>query len=197
MAIEELNKLKELDFNKQIAFAYLTCERVFPNCIYFSENYHFGNTTILREAIDFVYNSIFLEANIDKQKIEYFLTMIYQNTPNTNDFATFYATIAMYSGGVIYESVNLLKKTGIEKILSDIATMSTDAIDCFIQERDDMDYEDEGFEEKILNDTLMQTEIALQKGIISYLSKIDKIEVSDIDTLIQMQKNNIKGTLSF
>ena len=195
MAIEELDKLKELDFSKQLTFAYLTCERVFPNYVYFFNNYNFGNPVILREAIDFIYHSIFQDSDIDKQKVEYFLTMIFKNTPNTNDFATFYATIAMYSGGVIYESINLLKKTDADKILTDIATMSTDAIDCFIQIRDDMDYDDEGFEEKILNDTIMQTEITLQKGIISYLSKVGMIETSDIDTLTQLQQSNIR-TLS-
>ena len=189
MAIEEVNRLKELDFNKQLAFAYLTCERVFPNYVYFAKTYKFGNQSVLRDAIDFIYDSIFRQDDIDKQKIEHFLTTIYQNTPSTNDFATFYATIAMYSGGVVYESINLLKKTGTDKILIDIATMSTDAIDCFIQERDDLDYKDGDLEKKILTDSLMQTEIELQKGIISYLSKIDKIEPSDINTLIQFQEN--------
>jgi len=182
--------LEEMNFNKQLVFAYLTCERFFPNCVYFSGNFSFGNPNILREAIDLVYNSIFQEASFDKQNIEQYLQIIYQNIPNTNDFSTFYATIAMYSGGIIYESVNLLKKTEIEKKLTDIVTMSTDAIDCFIQVRDDMDFEDESFEEKILNHPLMQTERFLQNGIISYLNKIDTITLSDVNTLLQLQEKS-------
>ena len=38
MAIEEINKLKDFDFTKQAAFAYLTCERLYPNYTYFSDN---------------------------------------------------------------------------------------------------------------------------------------------------------------
>jgi len=194
MAIEEIKRLIQLDFNKQVAFAYLTCERVFPNYEFFSKNYNFGDPNIMRQSIDFIYNSLNQTATINGQQIEHLLTMVYKNTPNTNDFTTFYATICMYSGGVIYESVNLLKKTDFNRILTDISDMAINAIDCFIQERDDMDYEDINFETKILNDPLMQNEIALQKGVISYLSNIDTVLLSDITTIIQFQENN-KNTL--
>jgi uncharacterized protein YjaG (DUF416 family) len=189
MANTNIDILKGLDFKKQVSFAYLACERAFPNYVYFSQNYEFGDADVLREGIDFVYDSIFNKGGIDKIKIESLLTAIYQNIPNTNDFTTFYATIAMYSGGIIYEGVNLLKNPSNEKILKDISTMSTDAIDCFIQERDNMDYDDDDFEEKIINDDLMKTEIKIQTGIISYLKSIDNnVEPSDIQTLLRIQQ---------
>jgi uncharacterized protein YjaG (DUF416 family) len=189
MAIEEIKKLKELDYTKQLIFAYLTCERVFPNYIYFSTNYNFGNPLILREAIDIIYEFIVTKTNIDNKKIDSLLAQIHNNTPHTNDFSAFYATIAMYSGGVIFESLNLLRKTANDQILADISTMSIDAIDCFIQERDDMDYTDPSFEVKIQNDILMKNEITIQKGIINYLIKIKKIEIEDIRVLSDLQKS--------
>lgn len=116
MAIEEINLLKDLDFNKQLTFAYLTCERVFPNYVYFSNNFNFGSPSVLRKAIDFIYEAIF-ENNIDTEKVNNLLLSVFQNTPATNDFPTFDATIAMYSGGVIYESLNLFKKKIFIKLL--------------------------------------------------------------------------------
>lgn len=50
-----------------------------------------------------------------------------------------------------------------------------------------MDYDEPNFEETILEDPLMQKEIAVQKGIITYLTKVNKIEQNDIDTLIELQ----------
>jgi hypothetical protein len=82
----------------------------------------------------------------------------------------------MYSSGVIYESVNLLKGLDTSRILDDISTMSTDAVDLFIHERDDMDYDEPYFEEKILRDPLMKQEVSIQKGSIKFLSKVNSPE---------------------
>jgi hypothetical protein len=103
----------------------------------------------------------------------------------------------MYSGGVIYESLNLTKKTDADRILTEISTMATDAIDCFIQVRDDMEYGEDGFEEKILSDPLMLNEVDIQKGIISFLYQRDNVDVEDILTLLHLQNNNKTGNLNF
>ena len=197
MAIKEIDKLKELDFKRQLVFAFLTSERLYPNYVYFSKKFAFGNPDIFREAIDFVYQSIFQTSNIEKQKVEYLLYNIFNNIPNTNDFTTFYATIAMYSGGIIYESLNLINKTDTDKILIDISTMATDAVDCFIQVRDNMEYGEDGFEEKILSDPIMLAEVEIQKGIINFLYQRDKIDQDDILTLLELQNNNKTGSLNF
>lgn len=192
MAVEELKKLEALDFTKQLAFAYLTCERMFPNYVYFSENYGFGDPKILRDAIDFVYSAIFIENNIDKQKIEYFLKTSKANIPGPDDHGSYYGTIALDSGAIVYESIVLLKKEDTKTSLTGISTTATNLIDCFIQTRDEMDYGDVDFEEKILNDTVMQKEIAIQNGIISYLGRIGKVEPSDMETLMQLQESESK-----
>ncbi len=192
MISEIKEELKKLDFLKQITFVYLASERSFPIYVFFSETYNFGNPTIMRDSINYVYQAIFNIDRIDNSKIENLLTQIFDNSVNTTDFGTSDAQIAMYSCGVIYESVNLLKGNDIHRILSDIVTMSRDIIDCFIQERDDLDYGDPGFEEKIANDPLMQAEIQLQKGIIAYLHKIARVDSSDVETLLELQNNTLK-----
>ena len=193
MPLKEIDKLKKMSFKKQLAFAYLSCERVYPNYLFFSINYNFGDVGTLKAAIDFLYENIFNDA-IDNKRIEFYLKVADVNAPRPDNFDTFYATIAMYSAGVIYESINLLRRTDVSRILTDISTMCTDAVDLFIQERDDMDYDEEDFEIKILNDSLMQTELSIQKGIILYLQKVDQLNEFDITTLLQLQKEGT-GTL--
>ncbi len=188
----ETSQLKAMDISKQLAFAYLSCERVYPNYVHFSNNYNFGRPGILRTAIDVVYDGVFNK--IETSKIDSLLEEVDADVPFPEHFNTFYATIAMYSGGVIYESVNLLKKTDISCIIDDVSGMCIDAVDLFIQERDDMDYTDADFEAKILNDAVMQQELSIQKGIIKYLSGIGEVSAADIDTLLKLQKEGT-GTL--
>jgi len=188
MATIELEKLIAQDYSKQLIFAYLACERMYPNYEHFSTKFKFGQPLILQRAISYVYEAITGKNIINSQEIDELLAKIHLNTPHTNDFATFYATIAMNSGGVIYESINLLKQQDTRRILIDISTMVTDAIDCFIQVRDDMDYDDPEFEEKIEQDPIMKTEVAIQNGIIKYLNSIAKAEPSDVETLLRLQE---------
>jgi uncharacterized protein YjaG (DUF416 family) len=191
MAIKEINQLKKLTPQKHITFSYLCCERFYPNYLFFSENYNFGNPAVMRSAIDLIYDSIF-DKNISRQKIETILQTININAPRPDDFSTFYASIAMYTSGIIYESTNLILLKDIERILEDISTMCTDAVDLFIQERDDMDYDQDNFEAKILIDPLMQSELRIQRGTVTYLKKIDRINEADINILLKLQEENTK-----
>jgi uncharacterized protein YjaG (DUF416 family) len=66
--------LKKLSFQKQLAFAYLSCERVYPNYQYFVEKFNFGDHAILRMAIEYVRESLF--NTINQQRVETFYTRL-------------------------------------------------------------------------------------------------------------------------
>jgi uncharacterized protein YjaG (DUF416 family) len=194
MAIEEVNKLKDLDFNKQLAFAYLTCERLYPNYVYFSKNYDFGNPEEPRRAIDYLHSNLFAN-NFDKTKTDSFIAAINSLTPQPAEYDTILASSALDACGVIYEALNFLVDNQTSR-LADISTMATDTGDMYIQDKEELDFNsDKNFQKKIDTHPLMIKEIATQKGIISYLSSIDKLLPSDIDTLTQLQENN-RGSLS-
>jgi uncharacterized protein YjaG (DUF416 family) len=76
MAIEEITLLEKLDYNKQLTFAYLTCERLYPNYVFFSDNFDFGDKQILREAIDLIYNSVLETDFVDIQQIQTILSQL-------------------------------------------------------------------------------------------------------------------------
>jgi hypothetical protein len=68
------------------------------------------------------------------------------------------------------EEIKLLKKLDYNK-----------QVDMYVHERDVLNYNtDPLFEDKILNDPLMQRELSIQKGIISYLFKTEALEELDI-----------------
>jgi uncharacterized protein YjaG (DUF416 family) len=187
--IEEIKHLEKLDFTKQLSFAYLTCERLLPNYIYFSLHFKFGNPQILKDAIIFIHQSL-INNSYQKETIITHLNAIDKNTPYPEKFDTILASSALDSCSVVSESLNFLMDKKIDRI-KDISTLAIDTIDMYIQERDNLDFNtDKQFEEKIQQDPLMQREIYIQKGIISFLNKIDIINEADIDTLVQMQVLN-------
>lgn len=193
MAIREISQLKKLDYTKQLAFAYLTCERLYPNYVYFSHNFKFGNDKVLKGAINFISDSLFDNA-IDKNTTQRLLKDVDKIIPYPEKFTTVLASSALDACTVVIETLNFLLDKQSSR-LEDISTLATDTIDMYIQERDGIDYNSENFEIKIYKDPLMQNELAVQKGIISYLMRVDKIEPSDIDTLFSLQNKNKKSNI--
>lgn len=194
MAIEELNKLKDLDFTKQMAFAYLTCERLFTNYIYFSNNFNFGNPDVLREAIDFLYQNIF-DKNPDKNKINLLTKEVEKNTPDTENFSTNFVSSALDACTAVLESLDFLVDNQFSRI-KDISSFATDTVYMYIQYIDKLDFNtDRGFQQKIDNHPLMQKEVAIQLGIITFLSNSRAFDYGDIQTLLHLQENNKKSNL--
>lgn len=194
MAISELNQLKSLDFNKQLAFAYLTCERLYPNYIYFSKHYKFGDPKLLRQALDLIDKNL-LGNNVDKTEIISFAAKIEENTPQPADYDTILASSALDACAATIEALHFLVDKQFSHI-DTISTQATDTVDMYIYDQNNLDCNtDKNYQEKIYSNPLMIKEIATQKGIISYLAKIDSIQNSDITTLISLQENN-KGNLN-
>lgn len=133
MAVDKINQLTSLSFQKQLAFAYLSCERVYPHYLYFVDHFYFGDPDVVRKSIDFIQEGLFHP--VDQGKLDTYMGDIYTCCPRPDNFEGFYASIAMDSGVVFYESINLLKRVDIPRILDDISTACTDAIDLYIQEK--------------------------------------------------------------
>jgi uncharacterized protein YjaG (DUF416 family) len=188
-----LTQLEELSFSKQLAFAYLTCERLYPNYAYFADNYHFGNKTVLREAIDYIYNNLLVYAP-DKIVVEDLISQVDAATPKPEEFDTILASSALDACGAIHETLHFLTDKTLTR-LDSISTFATDTVDMYIQELEDLNFNsDIEFQQKIDNHPIMKRELSIQGGIITYLSKIDTLGPQDISTLIELQ--GIHGSLS-
>ena len=193
MAIEELKKLEALDFTKQLTFAYLTCERLFPNYVYFAENFDFGEPTILREAIDFLYLNIF-EKNIDKNKIDFFVKKVEKNTPDTEDFSTIFVSSALDVCTCILDSLDFLADKQLSHLKS-ILSYATDSVDMYVREIENIEASDKDFMKKVNEHPLMKKEISVQQGIIAFLCNTISPDYGDIQTLLHLQDNNNKSNL--
>ncbi|WP_341836416.1 DUF416 family protein [Chitinophaga pollutisoli] len=193
MAIEALNNIQNWDIQKKLTFAYLTCQRLFPNYRAFHLRFGFGEPSVLSIAINSIYNTI-LNAPLEKKELIKLLSDIDSQVPQPEDFDTVLASSALDACTSIESTLEFIKSPN-DQLIKDISTMATDSVDMYIQESDDMDYSDKDFEQKITNHPLMQKELKIQNGIASYLNKIEKVTPEDIDTLLQLQDNNGKGNL--
>jgi uncharacterized protein YjaG (DUF416 family) len=194
MAFPELAQLKNLDFTKQRTFAYLTCERLYPNFVYFSQKYKFGKPGDLQEAIQYLYAHLFDKA-IDITQVNSLINKVEINMPQPADYDTILASSALDACTSIIEALAFLIDVQPPR-LENISTVATDTVAMYIHDTNNLDPNtDPNFQQKINSNPLVIKEIAIQKGIISYLSKIDHLQYSDISTLIQLQENN-KGSLS-
>jgi hypothetical protein len=193
MTFPELTQLKNLDFAKQRTFAYLTCERLYPNFVYFSKEYKFGKPEDLQEAIRYLYAHLFDKA-IDRAQVDPLINKVEINMPQPAVYDTILASSALDACTSIIEALVFLIDVQSSR-LENISTVATDTVAMYIHDTNNLDPNtDPNFQQKINSNPLMTKEIAIQKGIISYLSKIDHLQYSDIGTLIQLQKNN-KGSL--
>lgn len=195
MAIDTIEQLKKLDFNKQLVFAYLTCERLYPNYVYFSQNYNFGEPSILRDAIDYLYSNL-LENNFDKNTVDNLIKKVDKNTPDTEDFDTAFVSSALDACTAVGDNLDFLIDKDFSRIKS-IFSYAIDTVDMYIQEIESLDFnKDKYFQQKIDNHPLMQKELAIQQGIVTFLCNTKSIDYGDIQTLLHLQENNKKSNLN-
>jgi len=195
MAIKEIDQLKILSFEKQLAFAYLTCERLYPNYLYFSTHYDFGNPLVLKHALDFLHDSFF-ENQFDNKKIDFSRNEIYRNTPDPGEFATILASSALDACTALRESLAFLKDKKFSRII-DISTFATDSVSMYVENLESLDFnKDKDFRKKIDNHPLVKKEIEIQSKVISILTNIDMLIPENIQTLLNFQHNNKKGSLN-
>ena len=83
----------------------------------------------------------------------------------------------------IQDCLYFLVDNNFSRIIN-ISTYATDTVSVIIQENENLDFNtDENFQQKIDHHLLMQKEVAIQIGTISYLEKISSLLPIDIDTL--------------
>jgi uncharacterized protein YjaG (DUF416 family) len=193
MPIEKINELKGLGFTKQAAFAYLACERLYPNYVYFSENYGFGDPNVLRAAIDFLHDNLF-EESIDKNKIDSHIKAVEKNTPDTEDFSVIFVSSALDACTCILDSLSFLLKQDFLKITY-ISSYGIDSVDMYIRETEGIGASDKNFRQRVDEHPLMTKEISIQQGIVTFLCNTNSIDYGDMQTLLHLQEKNKKGSL--
>lgn len=184
MEIKEISILNQLSLQKQMTFAYLCCERVFPYYEFFSRQNKFGNPQDLAETLDYLKRHLFVP--VRNNQLEDFMDILNGNAPIENDLDTYSNGILLSICCVFFDCLEFYKDQTIAQ-LKQISNTCLDVTEFVL-----IDFEEEtdsrSFEYQ--NHPMMKQETSFQKGIIKYLQKVDLLEPSDIHDLLVMQQMN-------
>lgn len=187
LTIERLNKLANPQ--KQMAFAYSACYRMFPNYQHFYRTQMWGDEYCLIEALEIIQKFILAEmVEFDKAKL---LSAIDNNTPNSDNFSNAFSTYAQEAALATYYTVNNLLNVNVEE-LSWPLVISRDTVDGYIINIEGYKY-DEEFESKVNNHWMMQREILKQESDFAYLDEVKNVTHESLEILTSFNggKSNI------
>ena len=153
-------ELHEMSVKHRIAFAASCCERLVPNYIGFAQTENWGDPNLIRYSLDQVWS--FLRGGvITGESIRELSQRCEAVAPDTEVYSSNLTSAALDAVGAVVETLDSCLDGSVEHAVS-AASLARDTIDMYIQVRDDLDYTDPEFEEKILNDQLMQEELQKQ-----------------------------------
>lgn len=166
---KEIEKmLMSLTKKQRLLFGVLTCERLYPNYLYFQNNYNWGNSEALLKGINVIYQYLMKDELFSKDEIQELIQEVDAATPDTETFSEIFVSFALDACTSLYSSLSYILDPRLEYIV-DVAIYARDTVDMFIQERDDINSNDEDLENRISEDPLMTIEKNRQMEVINKL----------------------------
>lgn len=154
-------KLEELTVNQRFAFALSCCERLYPNYSKFSVQHKWGDSAVLREALDTCWRKL-ESADVTRDVVNDLILRCVRETPNTEDFSSIYVSPALDAATAVIFLLELALDDSVQKVVQ-IASLCRDTIDMYVQEMEGLDPQDPDLEAKILNHKFMQAELKRQR----------------------------------
>lgn len=160
--------MQNADFIKKILFGYLTCKRLIPNYEYFSRNYAFGNSELLKHFLLLIRSKI-IEPGLDPDFGD-FESAIDKIAPTPDEYDSILASSALDACTSVFDLICFVKGKD-DSHIDAISTAAIDSVDMYILQKEMWDMNDPKLNEKIDLDPLMQRERKRQNDIWNYLNK--------------------------
>lgn len=184
---EKLRKeLSELSEWHTVAFAAACCERLLPNYMAFSQREQWGDSDLLRIALDEIWASL----NARSINIPYLNELIAKCEkiiPDPDDFNSRLTSPALDASSAIAETLEALIDKKAEKV-ANVATLARDTIDLHLQISVNNKFSILEYEEKLLSHPLMVTELKKPYDDLELLKKTPDID----STFLRFFKENAK-----
>jgi uncharacterized protein YjaG (DUF416 family) len=188
-----LENLKDMSYNNQLTFAYLTCRRLYMNYKYFSENFHFGDPLIINAALDYI-GSELSNSHHDEKTINYFYNEVEANAPTPGEFNTYLTSSAMFSAAIICNTLKFMALRNFNEIIA-VVQSADNVVYMHVVDIEDYDQGDKSHFEKVAMHPLSIMESAINTKIIEFLSSTEYIIESDIQILREIQMDH-RGSLN-
>ena len=174
--------VQSLSIEKQIAFTYLMAFRLSYNYKTFCKQNNWGSPYTFDRLLLAIKGVV-----LNKQKIsnieEKLIDEIENIAPDTNDFGgNILATAALDACGVLYETLEFMSNNNNES-LETIISLSLNAIQMYIEDVNNYDYNIANYDEQVYGDDIMISEILFQYSIITKLTLKENVNEHYLSTL--------------
>lgn len=156
------SRLKQLDHRSQVAFALSCVERMLPNYRAFQREHGWGNVQALIQGVEFAWKWID-GLIIPSARLSEVGAACYEQAPDTEDFQSQFVSPALDAATATTVLLDLIQTGDSAKAL-EIASLSRDTVDMFVQELEEMQANSPSLEEQIRLHPLMQAELERQNG---------------------------------
>lgn len=187
LTVNRINQLRSEE--KQIAFAYSACIRMFPNYRHFSKKVGWGDVKPFEESLKRIRDYILLAKAHDNEKL---LEQLYSLIPDSEDFSDQTCSYAISSGSAIYYTLKNIGGVNPTE-LSWSLVLSRDTVDAYVQTVSPISVLEENYEQSIAGHPLMLRELNKQELDFKHLLSIDHLNTVELDDLIKFNadKSNI------
>lgn len=144
---------------KRVAFMAACCERMLPNYEAFQAEEGWGDASVLRAALAAVW--AWIATSADVQDIAALVAGCEEQAPEPGEFASLYVSSALDAANSVAAVLEALDDASVERAI-EVATLSRDSVDMFVQLAGNVDVNAPDGEDDILRDPLMQRELRHQ-----------------------------------
>lgn len=186
-------KLRSMRDWQIIAFILLCCERMLPNFDRFSKETQFGDILILRKVVDAAWT--YLGSGRYPSNLEYLIDSVKLQAPNTELFSSRLSSSALDAANATEVLLLSLESPNVESAV-EVACLSRDTVDMFVQIERSLDPNSAALEDEINFDTLMQQELVRQSEDIDQIKKLTDRSYQAVTILRQVAKRYAAGSLA-
>jgi hypothetical protein len=158
-------KLVRLTTWKQVAFALLCCERMYPNYLVFVQDSSWGDPNVLRNALDVAW--LALGEGQSRQDDQDLVRACEEAAPDTEDFASDHTSAALDAALSTASLVEILEKFDTQKVI-EISQQAFDTVYMYV----DCSIATDAGDQAILMHPLVRTELAMQEESLAYLKAV-------------------------
>jgi hypothetical protein len=173
-------RLESFEPRQQAAFCACIAERLFPNYALFSRLMEFGNTQVLRMALDKVWNA--LAGRGGKVNFETQLERIEPEIPDVEAFDMYGVSPALDAAVALFSTLNQMLQASAEEALN-LSNLAQECVATYLEIIAESDLSDEELVRYINTHELMLRELEFQAHVMDSLQADPHLKPALIDQL--------------
>lgn len=186
--------LASFNRRQQLAFGAMCCERLLPNYQAFQNDTGWGDITPIREALNFVWESVVTEA-VNRDQVKTLTLRCEAVAPDSEYFESLFVSCAQDACFAVCNLLDFLLENEVDRVIQ-AAIYAIDSIDLYVQEIEEMDPGNPSLEADILSHSLMQRELEQQTLNLKAIEKNPEVNSTFVSNLRLSWGNNGKSNLN-